>query len=107
MVIGGIEECLVFLEEDGKKKFGADGPGSEKKALLFHGAEKLYGPEVRDMLKFIIYGPFPDIAERMLQSFRAQGREGGLTLTPEAWEYLAKDKFIRESGSGKREVSNN
>src|SRR3989338_8508710 len=41
--IDGIENSLVFVEEGGMKKFGSDGWGSEKKALIFSATERLYG----------------------------------------------------------------
>ena len=106
-VIDGVGDSLLFVEEGGEKKFGSDGWGSEKKALIFSATERLYGKKFRELLEAAIYGPFTQVAAKMLQSFRAQGREGGITLTPEAWDELAKEKFLRESAEGKRESSSN
>lgn len=107
VIITDVEDFLVFLEDASGKSFAADGWGSEKKALLFYGTKQLYGEEIKDLLCAAIYGEFTDIAEKMLKSFRVNkaARADGIILTPEAWEQLAKEKFVRESSTGNREAS--
>lgn len=104
----GVEDCLLFIKVRGENKFGADGWGSEKKGLLFFGTEILYGTEVRDKLKFAIFGPFAALADNMLSSFRSQGRvAGALTLTPEAWERLAQERYLAQRDRGIKDIPRN
>lgn len=116
--ISGIDDTLISAWSSGKALVGANGWGSEKRELMFYGAEVLFGPNVSYQLREAVLGrrevdlgdgkitqiDLTNLARKSLDMWRNHKAEPGeIILSAEMWEKLAEER----ARSGKIEPSVN
>lgn len=105
--ITGIDDALISVWIDEQALVASNGWGSEKRELMFYGAEVLFGHKISYQLREAVLGKreidlgdgriveidLTDLARKSLNTWRNHRTEPGeIALSAEMWEKLAEEK---------------